>query len=180
MSTVTLGEVIREMVGRALKAEDKKFSVPVRHIFKAVKGKDYDELEFDADTGECTNIKTREFPELRNSYIYNTVSRIEELRSLDLRARYSFDWLDQDGEKARPGKWDGDEVDKYLTIKLEKGAKQPSEKRRADKAREELIINNFKDRLLKLSPSVAGMNGEELKGAVAMINAYQEMIKETK
>lgn len=180
MQKVTLGEVIREMVRNAMASESGEFKVPVSQIFKLVRGKEYPEMQYDEETSEILNLADRAMPELKNSYIYNTVSRMTELRDANKRARYKFIWIDEDGEQASPGSFDGDGADKYLVIYIENGAHWTGsrEKKKQEAEKEAAIIERFKSRLLKLSPSVAGLEGDELKGAVAMINAYQEMIKE--
>lgn len=182
MQKVTLGEVIREMVRNAMASESGEFKVPVSQIFKLVRGKPYPELEWVEETSEILNLGDRELPELKNSYIYNTVSRMVELRDANKRARYKFIWLDEDGEQTGAKNFDGDGADKYLAIYVENGAHWTGsrEKKKQEAEKEAITIERFKARLLKLSPSVAGLEGDELKGAVSMINAYQEMIKETK
>lgn len=182
MQKVTLGEVIREMVRNAMASEGGEFKVPVSQIFKLVRGKEYPEMQYDEETSEILNLADRAMPELKNSYIYNTVSRMTELRDANKRARYKFIWIDEDGEQVSPGSFDGDGADKYLVIYIENGAHWTGsrEKKKQEADKEAAIIERFKSRLLKLSPSVAGLEGDELKGAVSMINAYQEMIKETK
>ena len=182
MQKLTLGEVIREMVRNAMASENGEFKVPVSQIFNLVRCKPYPEMEYDEETDEILNLADRVMPELKNSYIYNTVSRMTELRDANKRARYKFIWIDDEGEQTRPGNFDGDGADKYLVIYIENGAHWTGgrEKKKQEAEKEAAIIEKFKSRLLKLSPSVAGLEGEELKGAVTMINAYQEMIKETK
>lgn len=182
MQKVTLGEVIREMVRKAMESESGEFKVPVSQVFKMIRGKSYPEMEYDTETDEILNLADRSLPELKNSYIYNTVSRMTDLRDANKRARYKFIWIDDEGEQTSSRQFDGDGADKYLVIYIENGARWTGnrEKKKQDAEREANTIERFKARLLKLSPSVAGLEGDELKGAVSMINAYQEMIKETK
>lgn len=178
MDKVTLGDVIREMVRQAIKSDKKMCVVPVRKIFNLVNGYDYPDEIIDEETGE---FKTpgREIVGLKSSYIYNTAARMQELRDIDMHVKHRFIWL-ASGEETAARKVDGDGADKNLLIQLEPGSLKPTKRKAAYIEKEAATIERFKARLLKLSPSVAGLEGDELKGAVSMINAYQAMIKESK
>lgn len=178
MDKVTLGDVIREMVRQAINSDKKMCVVPVRKIFNLVNGYDYPDEIIDEETGE---FKTpgREIAGLKSSYIYNTAARMQELRDIEMHVKHRFIWL-ASGEETTARKNDGDGADKNLLIQLHPGAFSPTKRKSADVEKESAAVERFKARLLKLSPSVAGLAGDELKGAVSMINAYQAMIKETK
>lgn len=181
MQKVTLGEVIREMVRNAMASESGEFKVPVSQIFKLVRGKPYPEMEYDDETDEILNLADRAMPELKNSYIYNTVSRMTELRDADKRARYKFVWIDEDGEQTSQGNFDGDGADKYLLIYVENGAHWTGnrEKKKQEAEKEAAIIERFKARLLKITPNVIDLKGEQKEGALIALARYHEMIKET-
>ncbi|AHI60609.1 hypothetical protein LD32_gp63 [Escherichia phage vB_EcoS_AHP42] len=178
MSKTTLGEVIRFMAKKALQSEDKEFKVPVRDIYRQIRGHDYPEMETDDKTGDIINLGERKLSELKNSYIHNTLSRMRELREAKYIARYQFIWIDADGEDTTPRQYDGDGADKYLLIHLTEGVKEPKAKQREKEEKERAVIEKFKSRLLKLSPNVLDFEGDELTGAVKAIRMYQEMIKE--
>ncbi|AHY83213.1 hypothetical protein [Escherichia phage e4/1c] len=178
MSKSTLGEVIRFMAKKALQSESKECRVPVRSIFKEVRGEDYPEVDVNEKDGLKKTIKSRSMTELKNSYIYNTVSRMTELREANVRARYKFIWLDEDKEETTPAAYDGDGADKYLVIYIENGSVEPRAKQKEKAKQEQAAIDRFKARLLKLSPNVLEFEGDELTGAVKAIRMYQEMIKE--
>lgn len=182
MQKVTLGEVIREMVRNAMASERGEFKVPVSQIFKLVRGKPYPEMEYDEETDEILNLADRAMPELKNSYIYNTVSRMTELRDANKRARYKFIWIDDEGEQTRQGNFDGDGADKYLVIYVENGAHWTGnrEKKKQEAEKEAAIIERFKSRLLKITPNVIDLQGEQKEGALIALARYYEMIKETK
>ena len=181
MQKLTLGEVIREMVRKAMASQNGEFKVPVSQIFKLVRGKPYPEMEYDEETDEILNLADRAMPELKSSYIYNTVSRMTELRDANKRARYKFIWIDDEGEQTRPGNFDGDGADKYLVIYVENGAHWTGnrEKKKQEAEKEVAIIERFKARLLKITPNVIDLQGEQKEGALIALARYYEMIKET-
>lgn len=182
MRKVTLGEVIREMVRKAMESESGEFKVPVSQIFKMIRGRSYPEMEYDTETDEILNLADRSLPELKNSYIYNTVSRMTDLRYANKRARYKFIWIDDEGEQTSARQFDGDGADKYLVIYIESGAHWAGnrEKKKQEAEKEAAIIEKFKKRLLAVTPSIIHLSGEKLEGAMFALSAYQEMIKETK
>lgn len=182
MQKVTLGEVIREMVRKAMESESGEFKVPVSQIFKMIRGRSYPEMEYDTETDEILNLSERSLPELKNSYIYNTVSRMIDLRDANKRARYKFIWIDDEGEQTNARQFDGDGADKYLVIYVENGAHWTGnrEKKKQEAEKEAATIERFKARILKLMPSVTEFEGDEINGAIKAIKMYQEMIKETK
>lgn len=180
MSKTTLGEVIRFMAKKALQSESKEFKVPVRDIYRQIRGHDYPEMETDDKTGDIINLGERKLSELKNSYIHNTLSRMSELREAKYIARYQFIWIDADGEDTTPRQYDGDGADKYLLIHLTEGVKEPKVKQREKEERERLVIEKFKARLLKIAPNIIDLQGEQKEGAMIALARYQEMIKEFK
>ena len=60
------------------------------------------------------------------------------------------------------------------------GAIQTGNRVKANNQVAENAVNDFKDRILKLMPSVTDFEGDEITGAIKAIKMYQEMIKETK
>lgn len=165
---VSLGEVVRYMATQALNDDTKSFSVPLRMIAQQVYGLDKTEMtrvyEEDLAPGGKYHLK-----KLKASYVSNTVSRMPEIKAANVRSRFSIKDMEFNEEETR-----------CAVISLVPGAINTGSRNKAEAEKEAAIIERFKSRLLKLSPSVAGLEGEELNGAVAMINAYQEMIKETK
>lgn len=173
MSVKTLGAVIRYMIDQAIESEDKSFTVRLRDIARATTGINPKSLS-DDEIVEFEKVKG-----LKSSYIYNTASRVKRLQELNLRAKYEMVFVDEDGEiQSGSSVVDGLGY-RAMRIFLVEGAVKPVCRARADSENEAMAVERFKSRLLKLSPSVAGLEGDELKGAVAMINAYQEMIKGT-
>lgn len=167
--SVSLGDVVRYMAEQALKSESRSYHVPIHLIARQMYGLTADDMgrinSEDLEAGGKYSVA-----KLKASYVSNTVARMPEIQAANVRAKLSI----KDGDF-------GDDVDvrcAYLT--LVDGAIQTGTRRKGDAEKEATIIERFKARLLKLSPSVAGLEGDELKGAVSMINAYQEMIKETK
>lgn len=165
---VSLGEVVRYMATQALNDDKKSFAVPLRMIAQQVYGLDKTEMtrvyEEDLAPGGKYHLK-----KLKASYVSNTVSRMPEIKAANVRSMFSLKDMEFNGEETRSA-----------VISLVPGAINTGSRNKAESEKEAAIIEKFKSRLLKLSPSVAGLEGEELKGAVTMINAYQEMIKETK
>lgn len=178
MSNKTLGEVIRFMVSKAIESDDKSFMAPVREIYKLVNGCDYPELETEdyADTEKVR--ESRNIVGMKSSYIYNTVTRIPELRDLDMKAKHSFVWLDVDGEETQPGRFDGDGADKHLKIELVKGAAIPKAKKRAEDENKKVAIQAFKERIAKVMPDVSSYSPDEMAGAIKAIKAMKEIIGE--
>lgn len=177
MNKVTLGDVIREMVRQAIKSDKKLCVVPVRKIFNMVNGYDYPDEIIDEETGE---FKTpgREIAGLKSSYIYNTAARMQELRDIDMHVKHRFIWL-ASGEETAARKVDGDGADKNLLIQLEPGALKPTKRKAADIEKEAATIERFKARLLKITPNIIDLQGEQKEGALIALARYHEMIKET-
>lgn len=174
MSVQTLGAVIRYMIDQAIEAEDKSYTVRLRDIARATTGINPNSFDND-EMVEFEKVKG-----LKSSYIYNTAARVQRLQDLNLRAKYEMVFVDEDGEIQGGASMTDGLGYKAMRIFLIEGSVKPVSRARVNTENEELAVERFKARLLKLSPSVAGLEGDELKGAVAMINAYQEMIKETK
>lgn len=165
----SLGDVVRYMAEQALKAEDRTFHVPVHLIARQVYGLTADDMG--RISGEDLEAGGKySMAKLKASYVSNTVARMPEIQAANVRARLSI----KDGDF-------GDDVDvRCAYITLVDGAIQTGRRVKENSQISEKAVSDFKARLLKLSPSVAGLEGDELKGAVSMINAYQAMIKETK
>lgn len=165
---VSLGEVVRYMATQALNSETKSFAVPLRMIVRQVYGLSKEEISkvYDEDLKPDGKYNLNK---LKASYVSNTVSRMPEIRAANVRSMFSLKDMEFNGEEVRSA-----------VISLVPGAINLGSRSKAEEEKEAAIIEKFKSRLLKLSPSVAGLEGEELKGAVTMINAYQEMIKESK
>lgn len=178
MSNKTLGEVIRFMVGEAIKSDSRSFKAPVMEIYKLVNGHGYPELDAEdyADTAKVR--ASREIVGLKSSYIYNTVTRMQELRDINMRAKHRFIWLDVDGEECQPGKFDDDGATKYLVIYLVKGATIPKAKRKAEEEKNQQAINAFKERVSKVMPDVSSYSPDEMAGAIKAIKAMKEIIGE--
>lgn len=174
MSVQSLGAVIRYMIDQAIEAEDKSYTVRLRDIARATTGINPNSFDND-EMVEFEKVKG-----LKSSYIYNTAARVQRLQDLNLRAKYEMVFVDEDGEIQGGASMADGLGYKAMRIFLIEGAVKPVSRARVNTENEALAVERFKARLLKLSPSVAGLEGDELKGAVAMINAYQEMIKETK
>lgn len=165
---VSLGEVVRYMATQALNSETKSFAVPLRMIVRQVYGLSKEEISkvYDEDLKPDGKYNLNK---LKASYVSNTVSRMPEIKAANVRSMFSLKDMEFNGEEVRSA-----------VISLVPGAINLGSRSKAEEEKEAAIIEKFKSRLLKLSPSVAGLEGEELKGAVTMINAYQEMIKESK
>lgn len=166
---VSLGEVVRYMARQALSSEKRTFHVPINLIARQVYGLTADDMgritseDLEAD-GKYTLSK------LKASYVANTVARMPEIQAANVRAKLSI----KDGDF-------GNDVDvRCAYITLVEGAINIGKRVKDNNHIAEKAISDFKARLLKLSPSVAGLQGDELSGAVSMINAYQELIKEAK
>lgn len=173
MSVQTLGAVIRYMIDQAIEAEDKSFTARLRDIARATTGVNPKSLSYE-EMIEFEKVKG-----LKSSYIYNTAARVQRLQDMNLRAKYEMVFVNEDGEIQRGSSVVDGLGYKAMRIFLVEGAVKPVSRAKSNSENETMAVERFKSRLLKLSPSVAGLEGDELKGAVAMINAYQEMIKET-
>ncbi|EJQ7674199.1 hypothetical protein N0N85_004452 [Escherichia coli] len=180
MNKVTLGEVIRNMVSKAMESSDGEFKVPVREIFKVLRGRDYPELKYDVETDEIINLKERSIPELKNSYIYNTVSRMPQLRVAGKHAKHKIIWIDDDGEQTSAKQFDGDGADKYLVIQICDGEHKKSESARRKIDSDAAVIESFKSRLMKVVPSVMDLDGERKVGAEIAIGRFYDLIKDAK
>lgn len=178
MSNKTLGEVIRFMVGEAIKSDSKSFHAPVMEIYKLVNGRGYPELDAEdyADTAKVR--ASREIAGLKSSYIYNTVTRMQELRDINMRAKHRFIWLDDDGEECQPGKFDNDGATKHLVIELVDGAIMPKAKRKDEDEKRRQAINTFKARISKVMPDVSDYDSEQMIGAMKAIKAMKVLIEE--
>lgn len=176
MDKLTLGDVVREMVRQAIKSDKKLCVLPVRKIFNLVNGHDYPEEIIDEVTGEISS-PGREIAGLKSSYIYNTASRMQELRDIDMHVKHRFIWL-ASGEETAARKVDGDGADKNLLIQLSPGALKPTKRKAADVEKESATIERFKARLLKITPNIIDLQGEQKEGALIALARYHEMIKE--
>lgn len=162
----SLGDIVRYMVLEALSSDDGTYAVPVKMIHKKLGGYiDSETCDSDFKTGGKYAMK-----KLKASYVCNTASRMQEVKDADKRARFSMVEMDFDGT---PGVY-------CAKITMVDGAVKVGSRSKTNNQVAEKAVNDFKSRLLKLSPSIAGLEGDALKGAVAIINAYQELIKEAK
>ncbi|WWD11027.1 hypothetical protein CPL00134L_CDS0032 [Escherichia phage Phagiculus] len=163
MSNTTLGDVVRGMVDEALKSEAKEFHVPVKKIYQLLGG----EVDFDSSDVDFKRGGRYEITKLKASYVANTASRMESMKDADYRARLSFGDMEFK-----------DEVEYCAKITLIKGAIKEGVRNKTNEHIEIKAIESFKERILKLSPNIVDMEGDELSGAIKAIRMYQDMIKE--
>lgn len=166
---VSLGDVIRYMAKQALKADNRTFHVPIHMIARQVYGLTSDDIgrisAEDLGAGGKYSLA-----KLKASYVSNTVARMSEIQEANVRARLSI----KDGDF-------GDDVGvRCAYISLVDGAIQTGKRVKANNEVAEKAVKDFKDRILKLMPSVTDLEGDEITGAIKAIKMYQEMIKEAK
>lgn len=159
---ITLGVVIREMAKRAIDSEDKEFIVPVKYIYQQLTGCESLPSNEDLVPGGDLHIK-----QLKSSYVANTVSRMQEIKELDLRSKFSLRYEDFD-----------DEPQYCAILKLVPGAIKVGSRKAADNQKDNQAVKAFKDRLAKVMPDVSGYDGEQMIGAMKAIKAMKEMIEE--
>lgn len=166
---VSLGDVIRYMAKQALKADNRTFHVPINLIARQVYGLTSDDMgRISAEDLEAGGKYS--LAKLKASYVSNTVARMSEIQEANVRARLSI----KDGDF-------GDDVDvRCAYITLVDGAIQTGKRVKANNQVAENAVSDFKDRILKLMPSVTDLEGDEITGAIKAIKMYQEMIKEAK
>ena len=167
--TVSLGDVVRYMAEQALKSENRSYHVPIHLIARQMYGLTADDMgRINADDLEAGGKYS--VAKLKASYVSNTVARMPEIQAANVRAKLSI----KDGDF-------GDDVDvRCAYITLVDGAIQTGKRVKSNNQVAENAVNDFKDRILKLMPSVTDFEGDEITGAIKAIKMYQEMIKETK
>ena len=166
---VSLGEVVRYMATQALSSDEKSFAIPLRMIAQKVYGLDKIEMmsvyEEDLAPGGKYNLK-----KLKASYVSNTVSRMPEAKAANVRSMFSIKDMEFfNGEETR-----------CAVISLVPGAINTGSRSKADAEKEAATIEKFKSRLLKISPSILDLQGEQQEGALIAMARYQDMIKEAK
>lgn len=165
----SLGDVVRYMASQALKADNRTFHVPIHLIARQVYGLTSDDIgRISAEDLEAGGKYS--LAKLKASYVSNTVARMSEIQAANVRAKLSI----KDGDF-------GDDVDvRCAYISLVDGAIQTGKRVKANNEVADKAVRDFKDRILKLMPSVTEFEGDEITGAIKAIKMYQEMIKETK
>ena len=166
---VSLGDVIRYMAKQALKDDHLTFHVPIHMIARQVYGLTSDDIGLisaeDLEAGGKYSLA-----KLKASYVSNTVARMPEIQAANVRAKLSI----KDGDF-------GDDVGvRCACISLVDGAIQTGKRVKANSEVADKAVRDFKDKILKLMPSVTDFEGDEITGAIKAIKMYQEMIKEAK
>lgn len=166
---VSLGEVVRYMARQALSSENLTFHVPINLIARQVYGLTADDMGRITSEDLEANGKYS-LSKLKASYVSNTVARMPEIQAANVRAKLSI----------KDGDFGGDVAVRCAYITLVDGAIQTGKRVKANNQVAENAVSDFKDRILKLMPSVTDFEGDEITGAIKAIKMYQEMIKETK
>ena len=166
---VSLGDVVRYMAEQALKSENRSYHVPIHLIARQMYGLTADDMgRINADDLEAGGKYS--VAKLKASYVSNTVARMPEIQAANVRAKLSI----KDGDF-------GDDVNvRCAYITLVDGAIQTGKRVKANNEVADKAVRDFKDRILKLMPSVTDFEGDEITGAIKAIKMYQEMIKEAK
>lgn len=166
---VSLGEVVRYMARQALNSEKRTFHVPINLIARQVYGLTADDMGRITSEDLEANGKYS-LSKLKASYVANTVARMPEIQAANVRAKLSI----------KDGDFGDDVAVRCAYITLVGGAIQTGKRVKANNQVAENAVSDFKDRILKLMPSVTDFEGDEITGAIKAIKMYQEMIKETK
>lgn len=166
---VSLGEVVRYMARQALSSENLTFHVPINLIARQVYGLTADDMGRITSEDLEANGKYS-LSKLKASYVANTVARMPEIQAANVRAKLSI----------KDGDFGDDVAVRCAYITLVDGAIQTGKRVKANNQVAENAVSDFKDRILKLMPSVTDFEGDEITGAIKAIKMYQEMIKETK
>ena len=166
---VSLGDVIRYMAKQALKADNRTFHVTINLIARQVYGLTADDMGRITSEDLEANGKYS-LAKLKASYVSNTVARMSEIQEANVRAKLSI----------KDGDFGDDVAVRCAYITLVDGAIQTGKRLKANNQVAENAVSDFKDRILKLMPSVTDFEGDEITGAIKAIKMYQEMIKETK
>lgn len=166
---VSLGEVVRYMARQALSSENLTFHVPINLIARQVYGLTADDMG--RITSEDLEVNGKySLSKLKASYVANTVARMPEIQAANVRAKLSI----------KDGDFGDDVAVRCAYITLVDGAIQTGKRVKANSEVADKAIRDFKDRILKLMPSVTDFEGDEITGAIKAIKMYQEMIKEAK
>lgn len=166
---VSLGEVVRYMARQALSSEKLTFHVPINLIARQVYGLTADDMGRITSEDLEANGKYS-LSKLKASYVANTVARMPEIQAANVRAKLSI----------KDGDFGDDVAVRCACITLVDGAIQTGKRVKANSEVADKAIRDFKDRILKLMPSVTDFEGDEITGAIKAIKMYQEMIKEAK
>lgn len=166
---VSLGEVVRYMARQALSSENLTFHVPINLIARQVYGLTADDMGRITSEDLEANGKYS-LSKLKASYVANTVARMPEIQAANVRAKLSI----------KDGDFGDDVAVRCAYITLVDGAIQTGKRVKANNQVAENAVSDFKDRILKLMPSVTDFEGDEITGAIKAIKMYQEMIKEAK
>lgn len=162
----SLGDIVRYMVLEALASDDGTYAVPVRMIHKKLGGyTDKETCDSDFKSGG-----KHAMTKFKASYVSNTASRMQEVKDADKRARFSMLDMDFDGT---PGVY-------CAKITMVDGAVKVGSRSKTNNQVAEKAVIEFKEKILKLMPSVTGFEGDEITGAIKAIKMYQDMIKEIK
>lgn len=165
MEKKTLGEVLRAMVDEAMNRDDKTFSVPVRKIAFLING------------GVTTGDDSENIPQLKSSYIYNTTSRMQALQDAGLKVKH---WYGNEGDGQVVSDFIDEAMERSLFIKLVPGdSKVGSRKVKSDEAYNKAMAD-IKARVLKMTPDIIDLEGDELNGALKVMKEFRDMIKEMK
>ena len=166
---VSLGEVVRYMARQALNSEKRTFHVPINLIARQVYGLAADDMG--RITSEDLEVDGKyALSKLKASYVANTVARMPEIQAANVRAKLSI----------KDGDFGDDVAVRCAYITLVDGAIQAGKRVKANSEVADKAVRDFKDRILKLMPSVTDFEGDEITGAIKAIKMYQEMIKEAK
>lgn len=166
---VSLGEVVRYMARQALSSENLTFHAPINLIARQVYGLTADDMGRITSEDLEANGKYS-LSKLKASYVANTVARMPEIQAANVRAKLSI----------KDGDFGDDVAVRCAYITLVDGAIQTGKRVKANNQVAENAVSDFKDRILKLMPSVTDFEGDEITGAIKAIKMYQEMIKEAK
>ncbi|QFP92967.2 hypothetical protein ECH1_01 [Escherichia virus ECH1] len=165
MQKVSLGEVVRYMVKKAINSESGEFVIPVSYIAAQVYGADPIVIsKEDMEKGGVYDMT-----KLKSSYVANTSSRMPEVIERDFRAKISFVEELYD-----------DSYQDCAKITMVKGAVRKGSRKASDRMKEQKIIEGFREKLLSVMPDLSHLEGNDIIIAVNAIKAMKEIIKEIK
>ena len=159
----SLGDAVRQLALAAIQSEKGECITPVKGLYRHVYGLD-DIMACDEDFKPGGKYH---MSKLKASYVANTVSRMPEAQEADVRARLSFGEMEYN-----------DELQYCVKVSVVKGAAKKGGKAKANDEIGKRYVDNFKERILKLSPDIVDLDFEELLGAIKAIRRYQDIIKE--
>lgn len=161
----TLGDAVRQLALAAINSGSGECVTPVKGLYRHVYGLD-DIMACDEDFKPGGKYH---MTKLKASYVANTVARMPEAQEADVRAKLSFGEMEYN-----------DEMQYCVKVSVVKGAAKKGSKVKANDEIGKRYVEEFKERVLKLSPNIIDFEGDELSGAVKAIRMYQELIKEMK